>query len=211
MMNATKLLIAIFLLTSVQVFAQDTTQVVKVIATPADTTIITKDTVVKRRHIPKVATRRSLILPGWGQAYNREYWKIPIVWGFLGTTAGIWIYNNTWYQRTRYAYTIVVTNDTQNYSKIHPKLVRANGQPLDAQSLQFYRNEFRRDRDYSTLYFALFWALNVVDATVFAHLKNFDVSDDLSLKARPTFNPATKTTGVSLVFSLKNKFPHHSR
>jgi hypothetical protein len=211
MMKLVQLFIAIVLLTSMQTFAQDTTQVAQVVATSKDTTITTKDTVVKRRHIPKIATRRSLILPGWGQAYNKEYWKIPIVWGFLGTTAGIWIYNNTWYQRTREAYTIVVNNDTQNFGKIHSKLIRPNGQPLDAQSLQFYRNEFRRDRDYSTLYFALFWALNVVDATVFAHLKNFDVSDDLSLKARPTFNPTTNTLGVSLVFSLKNKSSNHSR
>ncbi len=209
-MKGIQFLIALLLLYSVQSIAQDTTKVVQVVATPVDTTIVTKDTLVKKKHSPRIATRRSLILPGWGQAYNREYWKIPIVWGFLGTTAGIWIYNNTWYQRTRYAYNVVVNNQTQNYPKIHDKLKR-NGQPLDVEALQFYRNNFRRDRDYSTLYFLIFWGLNAVDATVFAHLKNFDVSNDLSLKARPAFNPATKSTGVSLVFSFKERPASHSR
>ncbi len=72
-----------------------------------------------RKHDPKIATRRSLILPGWGQAYNREYWKIPIVWGALGTCVGFWVYNNTWYQRTADAYIIMVNNDTASFPKIH--------------------------------------------------------------------------------------------
>ena len=202
-MKAVQLLIVLFFL-SVHCLAQDTTKKVKVVTTPIDTVIVSKDSLVKKKHSPRIATRRSLILPGWGQAYNKEYWKIPIVYAFLGTTAGIWIYNNTWYKRTRFAYSLVVDTLTARYNEIHPKLIN-NGQPLDAEALQFYRNSFRRDRDYSTLYFFLFWGLNVADATVFAHLKNFDVSNDLSLKARPTFNPSTKSTGVSLVFSFKDR------
>src|ERR1700754_1935924 len=83
-------------------FGQDT--IVSKLKPDTAVTSIIPDTNRIKRHDPKIATRRSLILPGWGQAYNREYWKIPIVWGALGTCAGIWIYNNTWYHRTRDAY-----------------------------------------------------------------------------------------------------------
>ena len=56
--------------------------------------ILALDTTVrKKKYNPKVATFRSLVLPGWGQAYNKQYWKIPIVYGALGTTAGVFLYN----------------------------------------------------------------------------------------------------------------------
>lgn len=171
----------------------------------ADTTIIAKDTVLakdtitKKIHDPAKATRRSAIIPGWGQAYNRQYWKIPIVYAAVGITAGIFVYNNKWYQRTKEAYDIVINQDTANYDQIDPKLKN-----LDAQSLQYYRNDFRRNRDYSVLFFLLAWGLNVVDATVYGHLKDFDVSDDLSMRIKPTFDVTTKTPGLGLVFNIRS-------
>ena len=150
------------------------------------------------KHDPGKATLRSLILPGWGQAYNREYWKIPIVYGALGTVAGFYIYNNTWYKRTRQAFDIRVNrNNTADTALIHPKL-----QPLSAQSLQIYRNSFRRDRDYSALYFIIAWGLNIADATVFGHLKDFDVSEDLSLQIHPVLE-TNGNAGLSLVVGFK--------
>ncbi len=148
-------------------------------------------------HDPGKATLRSLILPGWGQAYNREYWKIPIVYGVIGTVAGFYIYNNTWYKRTRDAFNIRINNDTAHFSSIDPSL-----QPLSAVSLQSYRNSFRRNRDYSALYFILAWGLNVADATVFGHLKDFSVSPDLSLKIHPVLQ-TNGHAGVSLVLGFK--------
>jgi hypothetical protein len=170
----------------------------------ADTTIIakdtvpTKDTIAKKMHDPAKATRRSAIIPGWGQAYNRQYWKIPVVYAALGVTAGIFVYNNKWYQRTKEAYDIVINDRTDEYDQIDPKLKN-----LDAQSLQYYRNDFRRNRDYSVLFFLLAWGLNVVDATVYGHLKDFDVSDDLSMRINPTFDFKTKAPGLGLAFNLK--------
>lgn len=159
--------------------------------------IINKDTIkTASKHNPRTATLRSLILPGWGQAYNREYWKIPIVYGAIGTMAGFWIFNNMWYKRTRDAYDIRL-NRPQDSLLINPKL-----QPLATTSLQFYRNAYRRDRDYSTLYFILTWGLNIVDATVFGHLKEFDVSEDLSLRINPVINRNAK--GLSLVLGIKS-------
>jgi hypothetical protein len=186
---------------SMHSFSQDT--IVNKPKVDTATTSIKPDTNRIKKHDPKIATRRSLILPGWGQAYNREYWKIPIVWGALGTCAGIWIYNNNWYHRTKFAYSLVVDTLTMRYGEIDPRLKYPDGTPLDANSLQNYRNQFRRDRDYSLLWFLATWAINAVDATVFAHLKNFDVSDDLSLQVKPTFNPSTRSAGFTLAFNFR--------
>ena len=150
-----------------------------------------------KNHTPRIATQRSAILPGWGQAYNKEYWKIPIVYAVLGTTAGFYIYNNNWYKKTKLAYEIRVTKDTARFSQIDPQL-----EPLDESSLQFYRNAFRKNKDYSVLYFLLGWGVNVLDATVFGHLKAFDVSDNLALKIRPSFQGVGNAVNTGLVFEI---------
>lgn len=95
-----------------------------------------KDSVLKKKHDPHKATIRSAILPGWGQAYNRQYWKIPIVYGALAVPASLFVYNNTWYQRTKEAYDILVNGgDT---SKIHPDLKN-----VDAASMQSFRKSIK--------------------------------------------------------------------
>ena len=167
---------------------------------------VKKDSLVKAKHDPHKATIRSAILPGWGQAYNREYWKIPLVYAAIGIPIGTYIYNNTWYKKTRDAYNIVINNDTANFSKIDPRLFY-NGYPIDPSSLQNYRNQFRKDRDYSLLIIFVAWGLNVVDATVFGNLKDFDVSDDLSMHVNPGYNPVTKSTNLGLVFNFKSHKP----
>jgi hypothetical protein len=159
-----------------------------------------KDTVAK--HIPRIATRRSAILPGWGQAYNREYWKIPIVYGILAIPVGFYFYNNSYYKKTKFAYEarfLEAAGDSSQVKFIDPQLTS-----LSISSLQSYRNSFRRDRDYSLLWFLIAWGLQVADATVFAHLKQFDVSNDLSMQVKPLFNPQTKGPGLSLTLNLKN-------
>ncbi|OYU53942.1 MAG: hypothetical protein CFE25_17810 [Chitinophagaceae bacterium BSSC1] len=167
----------------------------------ADTNnLVKKDSVVK--HDPRKATRRSAIIPGWGQAYNREYWKIPLVYGAIAIPTVMFIYNNNWYKKTKYAYeakyTFETTGDTTGLAAIDPDLKN-----LSTTSLQSYRNSFRRDRDYSILFFLLAWGLNVVDATVFGHLKDFDVSNNLSMNLKPQFNPNTKSSGLMLTFHPK--------
>ncbi len=174
----------------------------------ADTTLKATDSLAKKKHDPKKATFRSAVLPGWGQAYNREYWKIPIVAGALAVPAVAFLYNNKWYKETRDAYIYVINGDTASYVKIDKKLINPDTHyPIDAGSLQYYRNQFRRDRDYSVLFFLFAWGLNVVDATVFGHLKDFDVSDDLSMHVQPNYNPLTKTVGLGLALNFKTPQP----
>jgi hypothetical protein len=174
-----------------------------------DTTIVKNrqvaDTVVKKKvHSPRKATMRSLIIPGWGQVYNKKYWKVPIVYGAIGFPAYLFVYNRTWYQRTRYALSVVVNDryDSASLAGVHKDLMALVN--LHAQgSLVSYRNQFRRDMDYSILFTLLMWGLNVVDATVDAHLKGFDVSDELTLHVKPGILQGTMTPGISLVLNFK--------
>lgn len=161
-------------------------------------TVLELDTAVKFN--PKKATLRSLILPGWGQWYNKKYWKIPIIYGALGVTAGVFFYNLKTYKLLREA--VILRSDTNPYND---SLVDRQFINLSTQSIRIYRDAFRQNIDYSVLVFLVIWGLNVVDATVDAHLKAFDVSPDIGMKIRPGFNYITNNGGISLVFFLKDK------
>src|SRR6218665_243667 len=160
-----------------------------------------------RVYDPGKAAIRSAIVPGLGQIYNRKYWKVPIVYGALGTTAGIFIFNLQWYRRTRYAYKAVV-DTAGEYPNVHPDLQFLVNRG-DAQNLSYLRDQYRRDIDYSAVFFIIFWGLNVVDAAVDAHLKGFDVSPDLTLHVRPTLSQMAFANGpaLSFVFDIGKKKP----
>ena len=163
-----------------------------------------KGEVVKKVRVykPGKAALRSAILPGWGQAYNKKYWKIPIVYGALGLSGYYFIYNYTNYKDTRFAYRVkynmrVNKIDSALFPKIQKEL-----QPLSEESLRYYRDGFRRDIDYAALFFVVLWGLNVVDAAVDAHLKAFDVSPDLSLQFKPGHSVMAGTNGLSVVLNM---------
>lgn len=157
---------------------------------------------ISRVHSPRTAAIRSAILPGWGQIYNKKYWKLPIVYGALGTCAGVFVYNLNNYKDTRFAYRVkynmrVNRTDSALFSQISPLL-----KPIDEESLRYYRDQFRRDIDYSVLFFLILWGLNVVDATVDAHLKSFDVGPDLSIQVKPGRSALAGTSGLSVVLNI---------
>lgn len=156
----------------------------------------------KKVRNPRTAAIRSAILPGLGQIYNRKWWKLPLVYGALGATGGIFLYNLQWYNRSRYATNVLLTEGPTAYEKVHPQLQFAV-QNAQLETLRYYRNSYRRDIDYAALFFLLAWALNVVDATVDAHLSSFDVSPDLSFKIKPGYSDLAKTNGISFVLQLK--------
>ena len=79
----------------------------------AGNSTVRKDSVPK--HIPRIATRRSAIIPGWGQAYNKEYWKIPLVYGILAIPTGLYFYNNSYYKKTKFAYCYENVADLPDY------------------------------------------------------------------------------------------------
>lgn len=171
-----------------------------------------QDSVVvkKKVHSPRKATMRSLIIPGWGQIYNKKYWKVPIVYAAIGIPAYTFTFNRKWYNKTKYALSIVA-NDRYTGPAAEDSLSKVDEalkflvMTKEQGSLVNYRNQFRRDMDYSILFTILMWGLNIVDATVDGHLKGFDVGDELSLKIKPTIMPNTMTPGLSLVVNFRQK------
>jgi len=195
-----------FLLAGQSSFAQRTDSLLKT------EPVLKTDTAVKKaipkKHSPRTAAIRSAIFPGLGQIYNKKYWKLPIVYGAMGASTGIFLFNLKNYKETRFAYKAkfnyrqptATAADTAAFNNIKDHL-----KPLSEESLRFYRNQYRRDLDYAAIFFLVMWGLNVVDATVDAHLKSFDVSPDLSLRIKPGRSELAGTNGISLVLALKDK------
>lgn len=168
-----------------------------------DTARAAGDTAKKERSEAGKAALRSAVLPGWGQAYNKKYWKMPIVYGALAIPVATFSYNLTWYRKCREAYNIRYYNDT---SVVTPDLptdgIDPQLKPLSTSSLRLYRNEFRKNVDFSVLAFLALWGLNVVDAAVDGHLRSFNVSDDLSLKLDAVPSPLGVAGTVGIVWHI---------
>lgn len=148
---------------------------------------------------PNIATYRSAILPGWGQATNKKYWKIPVVYAALGVTAYIFFHNVKQYNEAKNAYLNSIDGNPLNDNEIPQPYYTVKDQP---ERIKTFRNQVRQNVDYSVLFFIAFWGLNVVDATVDAHLKTFDVSDDLTLQIRPGYSQLANTNGISIVLNI---------
>ena len=168
--------------------------------------MILTDSTGKPKHNPRKATIRSAIVPGWGQAYNKKYWKIPIVYAVIGVPVGTFLYNKKWYNRTKEVARMLGADpiDTANYrNRVDEKLHIFFKDPnASLPSLLNYRNEFRKNMDYSILFVLVTWGLNVIDATVDGHLKDFDVSDNLSMHIKPTLFSGSTAVGLSVVFTI---------
>jgi hypothetical protein len=171
------------------------------IYTGKNNTQAARDSIEKRMHRNyHRATLYSAILPGAGQVYNKKYWKVPIIYAALGISAYAFFYNKSWYNKCQYALTVTI--DGGDINTVDPELkpfVTAN----DQNGIITYRDSFRKNQDYSVLFFLLFYGLNIVDATVDAHLKDFNVNSDLSFKVKPMFIPgANPVGGITLAFDV---------
>jgi len=183
-----------------------------------DTTAIKIDSaalksIKKNKIIPRVSTLHSLMVPGWGQINNRQYWKLPLVAGAFVTLGLIANYNHQRYMKYR-DYYYIVSPHTEDPTYVPPSTIAVPYEDgvirdLDVNQLKRLNDGFRRNRDYTYIGIVVAWAFNVVDANVSAHLKTFDVSDDISLKIKPNFefDPISKGmfSSVSLTFNFKNR------
>lgn len=175
----------------------------------ADTVRLTKkQTAQLHKIIPRQATIRSILLPGLGQAYNRQYWKIPIVYAGLITEVYLITRFNTDYLRFEDAYrTAFNDKSTGTNAKTAVVYVRGRGElRLSMQQLRTATDAYHRYRDLNVILMAAFWALNAVEANVAAHLKTFDMSDDLSLRVKPVVIPThtgMPIAGVGLTVAFK--------
>ena len=139
---------------------------------------------------PKKAGLYSAILPGAGQLYNRQYWKIPVVYVGVGVAAYLIKYNSDKYRSFRSAYVASLQGKDHVYSDRY--------QTADLKQLQ---DSYKRDLDMTVLFSVIGYTLQVIDAVVFAHLKNFDISRDISLKMEPVAHPYG--AGIGLVARFK--------
>ena len=128
----------------------------------------------------KKATTLSMICPGAGQIYNRSYWKVPIVVGGFATFVYMIDWNNRGYKRFDLAYKLLTDNDPNTVDKF-------NGQ-LEAKYLLNLRKNYRRNRDLCIILTVAWYFLNVMDAHVDAHLKDYDISDDLTFNIQPSID-----------------------
>ena len=124
---------------------------------------------------PTVAWQRSAVIPGWGQGYNRSYWKIPIF--YAGYGAAIWWFNFNQQQYIRFGNAYFWTIDDNPDTNDEELLLR-----FDATRLRQRRDAFRQSRDQAVLIFLGWHVIQIAEAYVNAHLKGFDVSEDLSVK-----------------------------
>jgi hypothetical protein len=122
---------------------------------------------------PGRAALYSALLPGLGQVYNGEYFKVPIYWGCLLGATHFLMNNNTNYKRFKRIHNEATTDP--NYSA-----------QISAETAKWYRDEYRRYRDYSIVATALFYFLQVIDANVFAYMHDFEVTDDITMNIEPS-------------------------
>ncbi|SMO52966.1 hypothetical protein SAMN06265379_102283 [Saccharicrinis carchari] len=168
-----------------------------------NSTIIVEDTIYAKpvtikTHSPHKATFYSAILPGLGQAYNKKYWKIPILYAGIGGVIYGLDFNTTNYKKYRRAYRDFLIQDPANksYLEVLPPTISEdqviNGGQYASwfqQALENKKKYYKKYRDLSYVGLALVYVLNLVDASVDAHFKSFDVSNDLSMHVEPTITP----------------------
>ena len=154
-----------------------------------------------RDPLPGRATLYSILLPGLGQIYNGELFKVPIYWGgMMAATHCLMKFNNN-YKRFKRIHNEATTDP--NYS-----------QNISAETAVWYRDVYRRYRDYSIVATALVYLLQVIDANVFAYMHDFEVSDDITMNIEPAllapdnayaFHPVTGSmnTGFGLRFGIR--------
>ena len=128
---------------------------------------------VTPKYNPTKAGLYSAVLPGLGQYYNKKYWKIPIVWGAVGTGVGVIVYNDKQYKRYRTAYIAELNGQPHEFSDIPG---------VDKTVLGNTQDRAKRQRDYAIAITGLVYVLNIVDAVVDAHLYKQKHDPDLAIK-----------------------------
>ena len=164
-------------------------------------------------HSPRKAVIRSLILPGLGQVYNHQWWKVPIIYTALGLLADAIVYNQHYYKEF-----LALSIDVAHYKVPVPGDKYYNEYMLfgrqQPQTIYNIKNAFRRDRDLSIMGFAAFWAVQMVDAYIDAKFKHsYTMDTDFSYNVDPTIinqqavyaqsSNSPIIPGIKLTFTLR--------
>ncbi len=171
------LLLILFFATGFSAFSQKS---------DADTIKVKKPIV---EHSPRRATIYSAVLPGLGQIYNRKYWKLPLIYGGFVTFGYFINFNNELYVKYKNAYSDLLDSDptTRSYEKIdvYAYYLKRNQISQFQTNLKLAKDATRRNRDLVVISTAVFYALNIIDASVDANFFNFDIGDDLTINWTP--------------------------
>jgi len=166
--------------------------------------LIIEETIIEKEEYnplgPATAAFYSAVLPGLGQAYNEKYWKIPLIYAGMGTGIYFYIQNDKEYDRFRNAYKRRLAGFTDDEfwgDGTSPDI--STDRLIDAQKTS------QKNKDLSILVTVAFYLVNIIDANVDAHLRQFNVSDDLSLEPALNFNSINTQAnyGLSLKYNIK--------
>ncbi len=164
----------------------------------------TESVVFVPKHSASRASKLSAMLPGAGQVYNRQYWKVPIIYA----GAGALIYSMTWNNKNYQKYLSAYKLDSDTSSATNSEFSGL----YTVENLIVLKDYYRRNRDFSAIGLVLLYTANIVDAYVYGQFFNFDVSDDLSMQVKPYVIPTitnyhtgawTSTTGLSIQLKFK--------
>lgn len=148
---------------------------------------------IMKPHSPHKATMYSALIPGMGQVYNKKYWKLPIIYGLTGVFIYAFDFNNDNYNKYKNAYADITSGKIETFEGYTETQVSR------------LKDNFQRSRDLNVIVLAGIYLLNVVDATVDAHLFDYDISQDLSINIQPALNKTfdnKNTLGFSCSFSF---------
>ncbi|RDY62011.1 hypothetical protein DX873_02615 [Flagellimonas nanhaiensis] len=152
---------------------------------------------------PSKAAFYSAVFPGLGQIYNKRYWKVPLVYGAIGTGIYVYSFNNTEYRKARDAFKRRRAGFTDDeFYDINGDGV---GPDIALEALQDAQEARQRDRDLALLITIAMYALNIIDANVDAHLKQYNVDDDLAVDFKPylDLNPLTNRPNYGMALVVK--------
>ena len=170
--------------------------------TVRDSAAIAKDSIAQAKQnkkkiysIARRSTIMSAILPGLGQAYNKKYWKVPIIYAGLIGFGYLFVTNNSKYTQYRYGVLHYYGNDSLAVAKTG----------YTGSQLATLKNDYKKSRDLGLIGMGIIYVLNIIDANVDGHLRTFDVSDDLSLQIDPWQNyyRGRSTMGISVKLNFK--------
>ena len=163
-----------------------------------DSAVISENILISNTEVgtknPLRASLYSAVLPGLGQVYNEKIWKVPLVWGLIGTGVGVTVHYNNRYHHYRDAFISELNNEPHEYSGI-----------FDADRLGLIQDDMRRNRDYAIALTVVAYALNILDATVDAHLYEVRKDRDLSIDPTAMVNPVSGEANLGLAVKINLK------
>jgi len=187
------IILAIFLLSSFYCYSQKDT-----------TNVVLEEKKLSSNNIynplsPSKAAFYSAVFPGGGQAYNKKYWKVPLAWAAVGIPTYFYLNNNSEYKRYREAYKLRKTGLVDEFT------LEDGTELISLTGLERAQKTLRGNRDLSLLVVIIGYVLQIVEASVNAHLLQFDASDNITVNPTIMSNPI-KIEAPSVGFSFKYSF-----